>query len=115
SQVAKIDQQLAHFVPLVKSGVERPPVNARVNTDRFAPVKAKRVRFTIRQTNSLEPCIDELEVFDMSGRNVGLASEGTLASSSGDTVIADRHELRHINDGLYGNSHSWMSNEKGRG
>ena len=29
------------------AGAERPPVNARSNTDRFAPVKAKRVRFTI--------------------------------------------------------------------
>ncbi|MDR3401818.1 MAG: PSD1 and planctomycete cytochrome C domain-containing protein [Chthoniobacter sp.] len=115
AQVAKIDQQLARFVPLAKAGAERPPVNARLNTDRFAPVKAKRVRFTIKQTNSLEPCIDELEVFDPSGRNVALASDGTTASSSGDTVVADRHELRHINDGQYGNEHSWMSNEKGRG
>ena len=114
-QLAKIDQQLARFAPLAKSGAERPPVNAAMNTDRFAPVKAKRVRFTIRATNSLEPCIDELEVFDMAGRNVALASEGTTATSSGDTVVADRHELRQINDGQYGNSRSWMSNEKGRG
>jgi mono/diheme cytochrome c family protein len=114
-RLAQIDQQLARFVPLAKSGAERPPVNAAMNTDRFAPVKAKRVRFTIRATNNLEPCIDELEVFDTSGRNVALASEGTTATSSGDTVVADRHELRHINDGQYGNSRSWMSNEKGRG
>jgi len=114
-QVAEIDRQLARFVPLARAGAERPPVNARLNTDRFAPVKAKRVRFTIKQTNSLEPCIDELEVFDPAGRNVALASEGSTASSSGDTMVADCHELRHINDGQYGNEHSWMSNEKGRG
>ena len=114
-RLAKIDQQLARFIPLAKAGAERPSVDARMNTDRFAPVTAKRVRFTIRATNNLEPCIDELEVFDTSGRNVALASEGTTATSSGDTVVADRHELRQINDGQYGNSRSWMSNEKGKG
>jgi mono/diheme cytochrome c family protein len=115
AQIAKIDQQLSRFVPLANSGAERAPVNARMNTDRFAPVKAKRVRFTIRATNNLEPCIDELEVFDTTGRNVALASEGTVATSSGDIIVADRHDLRHINDGRYGNSRSWMSNEVGKG
>lgn len=93
----------------------RPPVKASLNVDRFTPVKAKRLRLTVKQTNSLEPCIDELEVFDTQARNVALASLGTTAFSSGDTVVADRHELRFINDGNYGNSRSWMSNEKGKG
>ena len=35
--------------------------------DRFAPVKAKPMRFTILATNNLEPCIDELEVFNRAG------------------------------------------------
>ena len=78
-------------------------------------MKAKRVRFTIRATNNLEPCIDELEVFNTAGANVALASAGTTVTSSGDTIVADRHELRYINDGHYGNSRSWMSNEKGKG
>ena len=115
TRLATIDQQLGSFVPLAKTGARRPPVNARKNADRFAPVKARRVRFTILETNNLEPCIDELEVFDTSGRNVALASTGTTATSSGDTTVADRHELRHINDGQYGNSRSWMSNEIGKG
>ncbi len=93
----------------------RPSVNARLNTDRFAPVQAKRVRFTIRGTNSLEPCVDELEIFDASGANVALASAGTVVTSSGDTVVADHHELRFINDGRSGNARSWMSNERGQG
>ena len=114
-RVAELDRLLARFAPLAQSGVERPPISARVNTDRFAPVKAKRVRFTIRETNNLEPCIDELEVFDASGTNVALASAGTTAMSSGDTVVADRHELRFVNDGNYGNSRSWMSNGRGQG
>ncbi len=115
AQIAKLDQQLARFEPLVKSGTERPPVNARENTDRFAPVKAKRVRFTIKETNSLEPCVDELEVFAASGPNLALASAGTTVTASGSNVSADRHELRFVNDGNYGNSRSWMSNERGKG
>jgi hypothetical protein len=114
-QTADIERQLARFVPLANSGVERPQLNARMNTDRFASVKAKRLRFTIRETNNLEPCLDELEVFDASGDNVALARAAVTVTSSGDTTVADRHELRFINDGLYGNSRSWMSNEKGRG
>jgi hypothetical protein len=43
-QIAKLDQQLARFVPLAKSGAERPPVNARMNTDRFAPERRARER-----------------------------------------------------------------------
>ena len=114
-ELTRVEQQLARYVPLARSGVERPPVNARLNTDRFAPLKARRVRFTILATNNLEPCLDELEIFDTDARNVALASAGTKATSSGDTVAVDRHELRQINDGRYGNSRSWMSNETGRG
>ncbi len=114
-RLAEIDTQLARFVPLAKSGVERAMINARENVDRFAPVAAKRLRFTIHATNSLEPCIDELEVFNAAGENVALASTGAAATSSGDIIVADRHDLKHINDGLYGNSRSWMSNENGRG
>ncbi len=115
TRLAEIDHQLARLAPLAKSGVQRPAVNARLNTDRFAPAKAKRLRFTIRRTNNLEPCIDELEVFNLAGTNVALATAGTTATSSGNTVVTNRHELRHINDGQYGNSHSWMSNEQGQG
>lgn len=114
-QLTGIEHRLAGFTPLAGSGVERLAVNARVNTDRFAPVKTKRVRFTIRGTNNLEPCVDELEVFDTNGVNVALASKGTTATSSGNTVVADRHELRFVNDGEYGNSRSWMSSEHGGG
>ncbi len=93
----------------------RPAVQATRNTDRFAPVKTHRLRFTIRQTNQREPCIDELEVYTHDSKNVALASYGTRVSSSGDTVVADLHELRRIHDGVYGNSHSWMSSEVGKG
>jgi hypothetical protein len=115
AQAAEVERHLARFVPLAKAGGERPPVNARMNTDRFTPVAAKRVRFTIKATNNLEPCIDELEVFDAAGTNLALASAGATVTASGSNVSANRHELRFVNDGSYGNSRSWMSNEKGRG
>jgi hypothetical protein len=114
-RLAEIDKELARFVPLVKSGAERPMINARENADRFAPTKAKRVRFTIKATNNLEPCIDELEVFNTSGENIALATAGTLRKSGGDIGVAERHELRFINDGRYGNGRSWMAADKGKG
>lgn len=46
---------------------------------------------------------------------MALATAGAKVKSSGDTTVPDRHELRQVNDGRYGNSRSWMSNEMGRG
>jgi mono/diheme cytochrome c family protein len=114
-EIEDVDRRLALLEPRAASGAVRPPVNAKVNHDRFAPVTADRLRFAIESTNGLEPCIDELEVFDVEGRNVALAAGGAEVKSSGDSVAADRHELRFVNDGRYGNSRSWMSSEVGRG
>ena len=115
ARATAIDHQLTEFVPRAKSGVERPPVNAQINIERFTPVKAKRVRFTINTTNNLEPCLDELEIFTTDGRNVALARGGAQPTASGSIVVANRHELEYINDGNYGNTRSWMSSEKGKG
>lgn len=115
SELSAIDRQLAGLVPLANSGVERAAVSAGMNTDRFASVTAKRLRFTVLTTNRLEPCLDELEVFNTTGSNVALASAGTSVKSSGDTVVANVHQLSHVNDGSYGNTRSWMSNEVGQG
>ncbi|MCB1276691.1 PSD1 and planctomycete cytochrome C domain-containing protein [Prosthecobacter sp.] len=112
AQLTDIEKQLSRFVPIAKSGVKRPMIDARENRDRFMPVKARRVRFTIRDTNKLEPCIDELEVFTTTGENIALNAPITV---SGEKVSADRHEQRFVNDGNYGNSRSWMSNEVGKG
>ena len=112
AQVAALEKQLSRFVPLAKSGVKRPMINARENVDRFSPSMAKRVRFTIRETNNLEPCVDELEVFSTAGANIALNAAVTV---SGEKVTADRHEQQFVNDGNYGNSRSWMSNEMGQG
>ncbi|MHB1079945.1 MAG: PSD1 and planctomycete cytochrome C domain-containing protein [Prosthecobacter sp.] len=115
ARLAEIDKELAHFVPMAKSGAERPMINARENSDRFPPVKTQRLRFTIKATTNLEPCIDELEVFNTRGENVALATSGTKRKSSGDIGVAERHELKFLNDGRYGNSRSWLSNALGKG
>lgn len=113
--IAELNQQLAQQAPLAGAGSIRPMINARENVDRFQPVATRRLRFTIEQTNNLEPCIDELEVYSTGGENVALAEHGTTVRCSGDRVSQDRHELRFVNDGRYGNSSSWMCDEVGRG
>ncbi len=49
------------------------------------------------------------------GKTLHWPAAGTTVSSSGNTTVANRHELRLINDGIYGNSSSWMSDTDGRG
>ena len=98
----------------------RLPVTPGRNTERFAAITARFVRFTITgmtQAAPAEPCIDELEVFTAgeTPRNIALASAGAKATSSGDYPNNPFHKLAHIHDGLYGNSQSWISNERGKG
>jgi hypothetical protein len=97
----------------------RPPVTHRANEELFKSVQAKFVRFTTTASSSAEPCLDELEVFTAGPkpRNVALSSAGTRATASGVFSGGNnpKHQLAHINDGVYGNSNSWISNEKGAG
>jgi len=95
----------------------RRAVRASRNVERFAPVEAKYVRFTILATTGAEPCIDELEIFSAgeNSTNVAFASGGAKATASGTYAGSDFHKLEHINDGLYGNSRSWISSENGKG
>lgn len=94
---------------------QRSPVRPTINTDRFTPVRTTGLRLTVLATNSLAPCLDELEVYNTSGKNIALASLGAVVTTSGDTIVADRHEPRFIHDGEYGNSRSWMSDTAGKG
>jgi mono/diheme cytochrome c family protein len=82
------------------------------NVDAFPPERAKFVRFTVLATSSAEPCIDELEVLTVDGRNV---ARGAKPSSSGDYDQSNYHKLGHINDGKFGNRKSWISNQIGGG
>lgn len=89
----------------------RESVHPRRNVEEFAPVEAKIVRFTVLNTTRGEPCLDELEIFgpDAPSRNLALAEYGTLARASGTYPEYRIHALRNVNDGLYGNGHSWIS------
>jgi len=89
----------------------RTPVTRGANRERFDPVEARFLRFRILETSQLEPCIDELEVF-ADGVNVARTA---VARASGTLPGFDIHKLEHVNDGLYGNARSWISNERGRG
>lgn len=118
-QLADLDQRLSVIrktlepLRMERSGT-RPPVNAKRNEERFEVVPAKFVRFTIRKSNAAQPCLDELEIFS-DEMNVALASRGAVATCSSALPGFEIHQLQHINDGLYGNSHSWISNEPGTG
>jgi mono/diheme cytochrome c family protein len=117
-----VEHELEEFEPRAQAGAIdtnflRAPVNARRNVERFEPVRAKRLRFTVTKTTDAEPCIDELEVY-ISGptyENVARASAGTKASASSVYPNSDIHRLEHLNDGKYGNGRSWISNERGKG
>ena len=95
----------------------RPAVNAVRNEERFAPVAARRLRFTITASSGAEPCLDELEVFTAGAeaKNIALAAGGTKASASGTYPNNELHQLAHLNDGRYGNARSWISNQPGKG
>ncbi len=116
-------EPLAHPVSLVQKAVEVDPlkrssVNPRRNVDRFEPVVAQRVRFTVLSTGgSGEPCIDELEIYTTGNppRNVALDRVGAVVTSSGDYAGNPKHQLAHVNDGQYGNSRSWISATSGSG
>jgi hypothetical protein len=95
----------------------RPAVNARRNEDAFTPVNARFIRFTILGTNDgAEPCLDELQVFgsDAPG-NLALATAGAKASASSLLPGFAIHQVPHLNDGQFGNEHSWISSARGAG
>jgi hypothetical protein len=116
--LAARQQPLARLAPAAE-GALRPAVRPRLNIDRFEPVSAKIVRFTVLEASSIEPCIDELEIFSAGDepRNVALASSGAVATAS--SVYANGtsaiHRLEHVNDAQYGNGRSWISGEAGGG
>ncbi len=119
-RLAAIETELESAEPLANPSATnalRAEVNARNNIERFAPVGARRLRFTVAKTTDAEPCIDELEVYatGLTPQNIALATNGTKASASSVYPNSDIHRLEHINDGRHGNSRSWISNERGKG
>ncbi len=95
----------------------RPAVNSRRNVDEFAPTEARFVRFTIlATTDGAEPCLDELQVFGPeASQNLALATTGAKATASSLLPGYAVHQIGHLNDGLFGNEHSWVSSQRGTG
>lgn len=92
--------------------VWRDPVHPGRNVEEFAPLEAKWLRFTILKTTyATQPCLDELEVYgpDEPEKNLALAGLGTQARASGTYPDYRIHALSHVNDGMYGNGHSWIA------
>jgi hypothetical protein len=107
----EIQQIRKQLKPFQRTQRTREPVNPRRNVEEFAPRPAQFVRLSIAETQQpgVQACIDELEIY-ANTTNVGLASAGATLNSSGD-FVHPLHQLKHINDGRYGNEHSWIPSE----
>jgi hypothetical protein len=76
----------------------------------FDAREARLVRLVIRRTHSGQPCLDELEVYGPdSTTNLALASRGAVPRASSALPGYAIHAVAHLNDGLYGNDHSWIA------
>jgi hypothetical protein len=121
AKLAEIDKQIA----TLNSDAQLHPTMPQLNEETFEAIEARFVRFAIYDANHhptlglIEPCIDEFEIFavgsnDSPSENVALATRGTKVTASGSRESSN-HKLSHLNDGKYGNSFSWMSDEAGQG
>ncbi|MBN1417301.1 MAG: hypothetical protein JXP34_00915 [Planctomycetes bacterium] len=83
---------------------------AEPNEIEFPAVQARFVRLAILESEGGQPCIDELEIYGPAGGvNLALASAGAKASASSLLPGYAIHQVAHLNDGLYGNGHSWIA------
>lgn len=77
---------------------------------KFPAQPARFVRIVIQRSAHGEPCIDELEIYGRNGeKNLALANAGAKATASSCLAGYDIHQIPHLNDGRYGNDHSWIA------
>ncbi|MCX7046605.1 MAG: hypothetical protein NTX50_14105 [Candidatus Sumerlaeota bacterium] len=101
---------LLSALAFIAQAVEAPVDPAKPNAISFPAQKAQFVRLVIRASNSGQPCVDELEIYGPDGaRNLALAKDGAKAGASSCLPGYSIHQIAHLNDGLYGNSHSWIA------
>ena len=96
----------------------RPEINSQWNEDRLVPSAAKYLRFEIFSTNDgAQPCIDELQVFGPRepSENLALQIRGTRVVADSLLPGYREHSIANLNDGRFGNTHSWISNTPGKG
>jgi hypothetical protein len=76
----------------------------------FPSCTARFIRFVILEADNGQPCIDELEVYGPDSKsNLALARAGGKATASSCLAGYAIHQTAHLNDGLYGNGHSWIA------
>ncbi len=100
---------LCVFVGLAAPAAAEPFGPDKPNAIDVSGVEAKFVRLAIL-TSSGHPCIDELEIYAAgSNDNLALASGGAKATASSLLEGHAIHQVANLNDGKYGNSHSWIA------
>ncbi len=77
----------------------------------FDAVSARFVRVVVSQTNQSSVCLDELEVYGPDSPNNLAVEPGATASASSALPGYPQHQVQHLNDGQYGNAHSWVAAE----
>lgn len=81
----------------------------KANAIAFEPTEAKFVRLAIVDGGGNQTCIDELEVYaEGAEENLALADKGAKATASSCYPSNPSHRIAHLNDGRYGNNHSWI-------
>ncbi len=117
-ELALLEVELDRLEPLSRpdlGAVGRAMVSSRRNVERFDPRPVRWLRFTVLATNNgIEPCLDELEIWSAESTPRNLARLGKTRASS-TYPNSDIHRLEHLNDGVYGNSRSWISAVMGKG
>ncbi|MBN2505620.1 MAG: hypothetical protein JXQ71_02890 [Verrucomicrobia bacterium] len=80
----------------------------------FGVREARLVRLVIRRSHGGQVCLDELEVYGPgSAANLALASGGAVPGASSLLPGYAIHQVAHLNDGRYGNDHSWIAATEG--
>ncbi|MCX5769638.1 MAG: discoidin domain-containing protein [Candidatus Hydrogenedentes bacterium] len=80
------------------------------NAVEFIAAPARFVRMVVQATsNGNGACIDELEVYTPNGTANLARLPGAKASASSCIEGYSIHEIEHLNDGEYGNDHSWVA------
>ncbi|MHB8971592.1 MAG: HzsA-related protein [Pirellulaceae bacterium] len=98
------------FAASAAARVAEQAANPLVTSIQVAAQEARFVRLVIRQSYAGAPCIDELEVYGPdSSVNLALSSAGAVPHASSVLSGYAIHAIAHLNDGLYGNSHSWIA------
>ncbi|HUT25486.1 MAG TPA: discoidin domain-containing protein, partial [Sumerlaeia bacterium] len=102
---------LAVFLPVLPASAADLEIHSdKPNVIAFPLQDAKFVRMVIFRTSDTQACIDELEIYGTNAkRNLASPKRGAKASASSCLPGHAIHKTAHLNDGLYGNSHSWIA------